>query len=267
MKTNTPNHSTTRQLVTTRRARQLLTLSILLTSSTTVLGQNSSLFHQPAPMNMTAQAGNRSAPPEVQQPIRGLIPTVGVVRATDHPLQSSSWTYVPSQPARTLKIHDLITIRVDEMSTTSAQGNASSRKNTIYDARLQDWIRFDGLGMKPAPQADGDPRVQGQQNEVYRADSTIRTRESMTFNIAAEIADIRPNGTLVLSAHKTLEESDNVFDIALSGICRAEDIQPDGTILSKNIHELQVKKDARGHVRDGYSRGWFTRLVARIKPF
>ncbi len=174
---------------------------------------------------------------------------------------------MPTQQARKLRVHDIVSIRVDEMAQSTAQGNASSRKNTIYDARLSDWVRFDGLSLKPAPQNDGDPRVGGQENEVYRADSTMRTRESVTLNIAAEIADIRPNGNIVLSASKKIIVNDNVFEVTLSGICRSDDIQPDNTILSRNILDMQVTKNDRGHVRDGYSRGWFTKLLARVKPF
>ncbi len=90
-------------------------------------------------------------------------------------LQAASWTSVPQLPTRKLKIHDLVSIRVDETATSSALGNAQSRKSGLYDARLNDWVDFLSLDtLKPAKQKDGDPRVQGQQNEVYRASSNLR---------------------------------------------------------------------------------------------
>lgn len=180
----------------------------------------------------------------------------------------SSYTYIPPTQTRTLKLHDIVSIRVDEASTSLALGNATSRKSTSYDAVLRDWIRMVGIDtMKPAPQTDGDPRVQAIQNEVYRGDSTLRTNESMTTNIAAEIVDIRPNGLIVLSGTKTIIQNDNTFQFSLTGTCRSQDILPDNTILSRNLINATINKQDQGHVRDGYSRGWLTKFLARIKPF
>ncbi len=183
-------------------------------------------------------------------------------------LQAASWTLGPPNPVRQLKLHDLVSIRVDELATTTALGNVQSRKNGLYDARLNDWLDWVSLDtIKPSPQTGGDPRVQGNVNETYRAQSNLQTREQTTFNIMAEIADIRPNGTIVLSARKTITINDNRWQISLSGICRSQDIGPDNVVLSRNIFELNTDKQEVGHVRDGYSRGWFTKWLARFKPF
>ena len=180
----------------------------------------------------------------------------------------TSWTYVPPVTARILKLHDIVSIRIEETSTSLATGNATSRKTTSYDAELKDWIRLVGLDtIKPDPQSDGNQRVQANQNEVYRGDSTIRTSEAFTRNIAAEIVDIKPNGHIVLDATKVIEENDNSWRYSLTGICRSQDIGPDNVVLSRNLIQSHIKKQDLGHVRDGYSRGWLTKFVARIKPF
>ncbi len=180
----------------------------------------------------------------------------------------TSWSYVPPAPARSLKLHDIVSIRIEETSTSLATGNATSRKTTSYDASIKEWIRLVGLDtIKPAPQSDGDPRVQTSQTEVYRGDSTIRTSEAFTRNIAAEIVDIKPNGLIVLDATKVIEENDNSWRYSLTGTCRSQDIDPNNVVLSRNLIQSHIKKQDLGHVRDGYSRGWLTKLLARIKPF
>ncbi len=184
------------------------------------------------------------------------------------PSLQSTFTYTPPVSTRTLRLHDIVSIRVEEAGQMLASGNTTSRKTTSFDSVLQDWIRLVGVDtIKPAPQSNGDPRARVNENEVYRGDSTMRLNESLTFNVSAEIADILPNGNLVLSARKKIEANDNRFQASLSGVCRPQDITPDNVILSRNIFDLQIKKEDTGHVRDGYSRGWLSRWYAWFKPF
>ena len=139
-----------------------------------------------------------------------------------------------------------------------ASGEMDRRKNALYDAVLKDWLFLDGLkAIRPSPQSDGDARVRGQLQQLYRAEGEMQTRESLTLNIACHIADIRPNGTLVLEGHKQVQVNEEVWEVSLSGICRREDIGPDGMVLSRHIDELMIKKRDRGHVNDSYRRGWF----------
>ena len=260
----------------------LFGLCSALVSAETAAAQNSSLFHKPAVR--VAQVANVGATPEVLPSPPGAMMAAqpggygpagqfqaGYMPPMDNASQlglQTSWTYVPPAPARTLKLHDIVSIRIDEVATSLSTGNATSRKTTSYDATIKDWIRLVGLDtIKPAPQSDGNPRIQTEQNEVYRGDSTIRTSESFTRNIAAEIVDIKPNGLIVLDATKVIEENDNSWRYSLTGTCRSQDIGPDNIVLSRNLIQSHIKKIDLGHVRDGYSRGWLTKLVARIKPF
>ncbi len=268
--------------------------SFAATSSSLAFAQNSSLFHRP--VANFAQSGSAAATAEVlpapskngnsgqsnvaMQPSQNsgqqMYPAIQVQQGTflgptDNAGQlglQSSWGYVPPTPARTLKLHDIVQIRIEEVSTSLATGSATSRKTTSYDATIKEWLRLVGLDtIKPAPQADGDPKIQTSQSEVYRGDSNLRTSESYTRNIAAEIVDIKPNGHIVLDATKEILEDDNSVLYSLTGTCRSQDIGPDNVVLSRNLIRSKINRQSMGHVRDGYSRGWLTKLLARVKPF
>ena len=182
-------------------------------------------------------------------------------------LRSASWTYVPPPPTRVINMHDIISIRVDELARMQAEGAADSRRNSLYDVLLSDWISLANGRLRPDPQEAGDPRIQGSTNGLYRAQSSIDSRESVSFNIAARVVDIRPNGNLVVEAHKTYRNNENVWETSLSGICRPEDVGPDNVILSRDLLDLQIVKNDRGRMRDGYKRGWFQRWFEFLQPF
>lgn len=185
-------------------------------------------------------------------------------------LESSSFIHrdlpLDAQP-RSLKKHDIITVVVDYRTRMLSEGDAESRKTSSLLAVLTDWIRFDGKSIKRAPQNDGDPSIGGTYNSQYRAESDVELRDSLTFRIAANIVDIRPNGNLVIEAHWNIKNNEEEWRISLSGVTRREAIQPDRTVTTDMITELKIVKEEVGQVRDGYARGWFQRWYDRYKPF
>lgn len=183
-------------------------------------------------------------------------------------LDNSSWTYRALPPPKELRINDLVSIRVDVSSQTVSEGEAQRRRNLLYDGILRDWLILKGIDeVKPSGQSGGNPRVQGQINGLFRAQSDLETVESVKFNITATIADIRPNGTLVLEAHAGVQVNDMQWEYSLSGICRPEDIGPDNVLLSQNISELSVYKRERGQIRDSYRRGWLLTWWDSVRLF
>ncbi len=182
-------------------------------------------------------------------------------------LASASWTYQPAPPLRTFNKNDIITIRVDEIGRMLALGNAQKRRNSQYLAVLSDWLQLSDFQLGPAAQEDGDPTVSYQSNDTSRNQSTIESNETLTFNIAATIVDIRPNGNLVLEARKSIRANDNIWETSLTGTCRAIDVGPDNVVLSKDVLNLEIQKEDQGQLRDGYRRGWFTRWFDRLQPF
>jgi flagellar L-ring protein FlgH len=186
------------------------------------------------------------------------------------PIQAAgaSWYETPLPPPKEVKKGDLIKIRVDLGARMSSDGEVQRRKNSQWDALLNDWVLLNGLrNVKPDPQADGDQRIRGTHNMLYRATGELETSESIKFNITATVADILPNGNVVLEAHWKINSNNEQWIRSLSGVVARESIGPGNLVLGEDVADLHIGKQETGHVRDSYRRGWVTRLLDTFSPF
>ncbi len=193
----------------------------------------------------------------------------GAVSHTSQPQRLShvSPYYRENPSPKEVRKHDLITIRVDEKAITASEGEMQRRKTASFDSALLKWLRLDGLAIRPDPGNDQDRSISATLSELSRSEGDLETLERVTFDITAEVADIRANGTLVLAARKTVRINDESWQYALSGLCRIEDIAPNNVVLSSNIAELDVHKRERGTIRDSYRRGWVMKWYDAFRPF
>ncbi len=199
-----------------------------------------------------AQSSSMLGDPEQRGPLR---------------LSDTSYSYVEMEAPKELRIHDLVTVMVDESAQVISEGEIDRRKKADGKFTLSDWIIFDGLSVIPDPQSKGDPKITGKMENKYRAEGELETRESMRFRIACEIVDIRPNGTIVLEGRRFIQANVEQWELSLTGIVRPEDILPNNTVLSEDVASLRIYKREAGHVRDGYRRGWFLKILDRYQPF
>jgi len=183
------------------------------------------------------------------------------------PREHISFIYRKPIPPPTLELHDIVTVVVSIRSSVLSEGEVEHRKRVQHLAILADWLRLDGLSLKPAPQNDGDPIVDYQQNNQFRAEAELETRNFVDFTIAAEVVDIRPNGNLVIEARQQFRNNEELWERALTGEIRREDVAPDNKVESEDIANLRICKREVGQVRDGYRRGWLQKFYDWVQPF
>jgi flagellar L-ring protein precursor FlgH len=220
-------------------ALQPIVLSAVVLGSSIAYGQNSSLFYQDIP------GGDAAA-------LR---------------VSNCSWVYQKAEQPPHLKLHDLITIVVQEKNALDSQGNVDRRKTGVFNAQLKNWVSLKGLSLKSDPLTAGQPQANGTLDQEYQANMELQTKATLSFTIAATVVDIRPNGNLVVEAHRHVQDNEDIWDQSLSGLIRPQDVLPNNTVLSQNIAELMIDKREAGHVRDGYSRGWLSRIYDRFSIF
>lgn len=182
-------------------------------------------------------------------------------------LEEYSWTYQKPIEPHPIRLHDIVTVMIDEKSVVISEGQMDRKKKAYGDLKLPDWVLFKGFSLIPDPQSLGDPHVRGEVDNKMRSQANLETRDSMKFRMACNVVDIRPNGNLVIEGRRTIKNNDENWDYSLNGEIRAEDVLPNNTILSENVANMRLLKREEGHVRDGYRRGWFLQWLDKYQPF
>ncbi len=229
-----------------------LALSLL---TNLLYGQSSSLYLQP---QETASA----APTVSRDGQRGTL-SVGVAQA--------SFSAVAIPEPRKFQLHDLVTIIIRESISNDSSTKFSTSKETKVDGEISDFPHFNladllEARLKPGETSDG-PKVGVKFKKEFDGDGSAKRTDTFTTRLTARIIDIKPNGTLVLEARKTMDSDGEVVTLVLTGVCRKDDVAADNTVLSTQMYDLHLTKETRGELRKATKKGILTKVLEGLFAF
>jgi flagellar L-ring protein precursor FlgH len=181
----------------------------------------------------------------------------------------SFFSVAPPKP-KTYKKHDLITVIALEDSAFTSTGDTTETKSTDYDSQLNAFIALrPSLNQLHSIISGGSnvPEIQTTNTRDYKGTGEVDRTDTLTDRFTAEVVDVRPNGTLVLQAIKDLRTDEEEQRMILTGICRAEDVTADNSVLTTQLFDLELKTNHSGAVTDGTRRGFLPRLLDTFSPF
>jgi len=190
--------------------------------------------------------------------------------ANDNPHAGPSYNLyaVPEPEPKVLKKHDLVNIIVREESQSQTKGTTDLKKNADLDAKVDSFVKFNPAAFAIMGQTfKNPPEIKMEGNRDYKGDGSVDRTDTITARIEAEVLDVKPNGTLVIQARKHIKTDDEEQTIVLTGICRVQDVDADNSVVSTNLHDLELKKETKGAVRDTNKRGLIPSLLDFINPF
>lgn len=179
---------------------------------------------------------------------------------------------VPPAQARKIKKHDLVQVVISENSSASSTGASDSKKTQSFDVALQQFLelgRFSGGNQQIGKVTNPSklPEIKFNYNNDAKANADSSRKDQFTGRIQAEVMDVKPNGTLVVEATKLIRTDKEQQVFRLTGVCRAEDVSADNSVLSNQLADLKLVKDTKGSVSDGTKRGWLNRAIDKVSPF
>ena len=185
--------------------------------------------------------------------------------------KAREWSYysVPEPEPKVIRKHDLITVIVREESSFSSSGTTETKRQADIEAKIDEFIKLKIANFAVQGGAAGlnPPSIKASANRNFKGEGTVDRTDSMTVRMTAEVADVKPNGTLILQARKTIKTDDEVQAFSLSGTVRVEDVVADNTVLSTQMYDLRLEKNTQGNVRAATKKGLVGQVLDFINPF
>ncbi|MDO6416549.1 flagellar basal body L-ring protein FlgH [Sphingomonas sp. BIUV-7] len=90
---------------------------------------------------------------------------------------------------------------------------------------------------------------------------------SLNGEISVTIAQVYPNGTMLIRGEKQLTLNRGDEQIQISGIIRPNDISFDNRVLSTRVADARITYTGKGEIARASSQGWLGRFFSRVSPF
>ena len=165
---------------------------------------------------------------------------------------SQSMTLFTDTKAR--NIGDIITIVLNERTASSKSSgvNVTKASSTSLPA---------GTIFGTTPTLNGVPfDTSINQDRDFNGDAGADQSNSLSGSIAVTVADVLPNGNLIVRGEKwmTLNRGDEF--IRISGILRPEDISPQNTVASTRLANAQISYSGTGELASSQNMGWMSKF-------
>ncbi len=191
------------------------------------------------------------------------IPMPAPIRHVDNSLWQPGAKSFFNDP-RASHIGDVITVNVST-SDAAKLSNTSSRSRTNSENMSMDNL----FGLEKALPNSMDPSSlvkTGSDNSNVGTGAVVRS-EAINMSLAALVAQVLPNGNMVINGHQQVRVNNELRDMQVSGIVRREDITQDNTVNLTQIAEARISYGGKGLINDVQQPRYGSQLLDIILPW
>ncbi len=210
-------------------------------------------------------AGCVTPPPARQEPLyKPVWPEV----AAPQPVSPGS-LYVSSRnltlfgDRRANAVGDVVTIVLEESTRSSKSAETSLKKETSNE--LLNPKVFGNL-----VQGSGDDNIFNsvESGTEFSGEGESDQSNSLSGTITAIVADVLPNGLLLVQGEKWFQLNRGEEYVRVSGLVRPEDITGTNTVSSQRLADARIAYSGTGELAQSNEAGWLTRFfLGSVFPF
>jgi flagellar L-ring protein precursor FlgH len=153
------------------------------------------------------------------------------------------------------RIGDIITIILKEKTNASKTASTTTAKDAEVDIGAPTLF---GQGVTHRGKEILSASIDAERDFTGEGDST--QSNSLTGEISVTVADVLPNGNLVIRGEKLLSLNQGSEHVRISGIVRPSDISPTNSVLSSQVANARIVYGGQGVLAEANSKGWLQRV-------
>jgi flagellar L-ring protein precursor FlgH len=163
-------------------------------------------------------------------------------------------------------VGDILTIIVQENSSTTKDNNTKTSKTSGVDASISSFL-YSPLASGLLTKGGSLPALKFNAKNDFNGGGQINNTEKIVAKIAVRVIDKLPNRNLVIEGTRRSAFSGETQDIVLRGVVRPEDIAANNTLFSYNVADATITFLSKGSLSNTQKKGWFTRVWDKVSPF
>lgn len=163
-------------------------------------------------------------------------------------------------------VGDILTIIVQENTSSAKENSTKTAKNTGLDAAINTFL-YSPAASGLLTKGGQLPAMKMASKNTFDGGGQIQNSEKLTTRIAVRVIDVLPNGSLVLEGRRQTKIAGETTDAVLRGVVRSEDVMANNTVFSYNVADASIQYLSKGPVSDSQRKGWFTKIWDKVTPF
>ncbi len=156
--------------------------------------------------------------------------------------------------AKAMRVGDIITVILEEQTTSSKSSNVSLAKDSELNVE-EGTLLGTGISLKNLSLL-----TDLASEREFTGEADADQSNSLVGDITVTVADILPNGNLVIRGEKWITINRGDEYIRISGMIRPQDIDTDNTVISTRIANARISYSGTGDLADTNRAGWLTRF-------
>jgi len=163
---------------------------------------------------------------------------------------------------KAIRLHDPIDVVVSESLAASTDGTVKDQRASTASSQVSAL-----LGKLKAGNALNNLLSQNSSSSLNAQGQSV-TNSSIATTLGGEVADVLPNGMLVIEVVRQLTFNQQTQLIRLRGLVRPEDVNAQNQVMSTSITDMELEVVGKGIVNDAtYRQNPVVRFLEKLLVF
>ena len=185
------------------------------------------------------------------KPIRN----VGPVEHTDSIYQTGS-AWLLHEDIKPRRVGDMLTVTLQEKTDAKKSSDTSTNKATTGTITATSFL---GAPITSNGRDVGVTDIASAYD--FKGGNGSGQSNSLTGSVTVVVVDVQANGNLLVQGEKWININQGEEFIRLRGIVRPSDINPDNTISSERIANVEIQYSGDGSLSNSNKQGWLTKIL------